>query len=139
MTKASPKLQMRFEAKVLVPMVVIIAALLVSTMWVVNNRLNKQIRDDAVRALGTSDAVFQNSQKTRARNLQLRYENIPNEPRFRAACQLTDSKPLQVLLGELLNELDSEVIEYTTASGQHLAIVSRDPSLVIGQFDTNTA
>lgn len=133
------KLRLRFDSKVLLPMVGIIVVLLTGTMWIVNNHLTRQIQDGAIRALGTSDAVFQNSQKIRARNLQLRFGNVPNEPRFRAACQPAKPKTMQTLLGELLNEYGSDVIAYTTNKGQLFAMVSRDPSLVAGQFSSNTA
>ena len=140
------RLQLRFQTKVLIPVIVIMVMLVLTTLWVINDRITRQLETEAADGLMTADAVFRNSQKIREKNLLLRYADVANEPRFKAVSLLTDPqtgrndpKTMRNFLVEVVTQLGADVIQYTTADGQVLASASRD-----GQFDeatiaTNTA
>src|SRR5437667_12410641 len=93
-----------FQAKVLVPVAVIIAAVVGVTLWLLNGHVAAQFEADAAQSLLTSEAVFENSQKIRAKNLFLRYGSVPNEPRFKAVAQLGEGNTMRFLLRDLLGE-----------------------------------
>jgi len=109
-----PKLWRRFQVKVLAPVILIMATLLVVTMTIVNHRISRQFETQAAHALLNSDAVLQNSQRIRAKNLLQRYGGVPNEPRFKAVCQLAEPKTMRFLLAELVRESDCDFILFTT-------------------------
>jgi sensor domain CHASE-containing protein len=81
-----------FQAKVLIPIVTLLILLFSLTMWLVNRRLAAQLQEDARQTLTAVETVFRNSLDIRARNLVLRWENIVNEPRFKAVAQLAEPK-----------------------------------------------
>src|ERR1041384_3665850 len=118
-----------FHRKVLLPVIGTMVLLVVSTMWIVNRRITEQIEAAAGRELATADAVFQNSPGIRGRNLVRHYQNVPNEPRFKAVSRLADANTLRFLLTELLNEFGAEVIAFTTEDGKALARASKDAHL----------
>jgi two-component system, NtrC family, sensor kinase len=124
----------RFQAKVLVPVIAVMATLVIATVWVVNERIVNQLETEGAQRLETSEAIFQNSQKIRANNLLLRYRNVVNEPRVKALSQLADAKTMQSSLTEMLDELNADAIVFTTVSGQRLAAASRDNTLNLGEF-----
>src|SRR5579862_3870686 len=99
------QLSSRFQAKVLVPVILVMATLIITTVWLVNERIARQLEVDGTHRLETAEAIFQNSQKIRANDLLLRYRNIVNEPRFLALSQLADAKTMRFRLGEMVDEL----------------------------------
>ena len=56
---------LRFQGKLLVPVMVLMGLLIIVTLWIVNDRITRQVQSEAAAALTTADAVFQNSQKIR--------------------------------------------------------------------------
>jgi two-component system, NtrC family, sensor kinase len=134
MANSFPRISLRFQAKVLVPVIAVMATLVIATVWVVNQRIVHQLETEGARRLETAEAVFQNSQKIRANGFLLRYRNVVNEPRFIAVSQLADPRTMQSSLTEMLDELNVDVLVFTTASGQRLASVSRDGTLKLAEF-----
>ncbi len=132
------KSPLRFQAKVLLAVIATMAALVVATVWLVNERIVHQLETDGAQRLETAEAVFQNSQKIRANNLLMRYRNVPNDSRFKAASQLmetkTETKTLLFLLSEMLDELNADVIVFTTASGKQPASVGRNDTIDLDRF-----
>src|SRR5947208_6365272 len=110
-----------FQAKVLIPVISIMALFLVLTIALISQRVTTQFQEDATRKLLTAESVFQNSHKLRARNLLLRYGSVPNEPRFKAVSQKADPETLRDSLSELLKELGGEIAFFTTADSGTLA------------------
>lgn len=129
----------RLHTRVLVPVVAVMVLLVAATMYVVNYRLKRQLRNEAEQALQTADAVFRNSQKERARTLLLRYQNIPTTPHFRAVFQQEHPNTIQELLQKSRIEMPGELVAYKTIAGNTIAISVRDPSLEPGEFETNSA
>ena len=129
---------LRFQGKLLVPVMVLMGLLIIVTLWIVNDRITRQVQSEAAAALTTADAVFQNSQKIREKNLLLRYGDIPNESRFKAVVQLGEAKTMQFRLNELLTTLGVDLIQFTTGEGVPLAVVSRAGQFSTGEFTSNT-
>ena len=123
---------LRFQGKLLLPVLAIMVMLIIVTLWVVNDRITQQVRTEAAGNLTTAAAVFRNSQKIREKNLILRYGDVPNEPRFKAVARLAEAKTMQFRLNELIIALGADVIQFTSADGEPLAVVSR-----AGRFSTN--
>jgi signal transduction histidine kinase len=127
------------KAKVLFPVVTIMVLLVVSLLWVVNYRMTRQLQAETAQRLATSDAVFLNSQKIRAKNLLMRYSNIANEPRIEAASQLDEPKTMLHQLNELVGEVDADMITFTSENGRALASAGRDPRLNLTEFESTTS
>jgi two-component system, NtrC family, sensor kinase len=134
MPERDPNRRLSFQAKVLIPVVTIMAVLVVATILLVNHRITDEFQAEAAQKLSVASGVFNNSQKIRTRNLLLRYRNVPNEPRAKAVLQKGDPQTIRVFLAELLNELGGEISFFTTAENHALADATRDPELSAPDF-----
>lgn len=132
------KRYLNFQAKVLIPVVSLLTVMLGVEAWLVTAQFKTQLEEGTRRTLGTAEAVFHNSLEIRARNLILRYQNIVNEPRFKAVAQLGEPKTMTAQLSELLEEMggDVEVMLFTTDQGTLLAGARRDPSMTLDEFES---
>jgi two-component system NtrC family sensor kinase len=117
--------RLSFQAKVLIPVATIMVLLVVTTILVVNRRITREFEADAAQKLSVAAAVFEHSQQIRARNLILRYRNVPNDPRFKAVAQKADVKTLRFHLSEFLDELGGDISFFTTDRSEPLANTSR--------------
>ncbi len=133
------RLPLRFQAKVLLPVMSIMVMLVGITVWLVNRSIVNQVEAEAAQRLNTAQAVFRNSQKIRSNNLLLRYRNVLNDPRFKAVSQPADPKTMRFLLSELLDEYNTDFILFTTESGRRLASAGHDPTLNLTAFDAESA
>jgi signal transduction histidine kinase len=127
------------RTKVLVPVIACMVALSATTVIVVKQRLTQQFEQQAGEALTTANAEFLNLQQTRSEDLLLRFHNLPNEPRYRAAFQLGDPATLRQPLTDLLTEQDSDIVFYTTAAKQVLDTEERDPAISAPAFQAAAA
>jgi two-component system NtrC family sensor kinase len=125
-----------FQARVLVPVVAVIVLVVAATVSMLNNRVAKQFEAEAVQSLLTSDAVFQNSQKIRTKNLYLRFGNIPNEPHFKAVAQVSDANTMRLLLRELVSEVGADFITYQTIKGLHVTATAPVRATGAAQFES---
>src|SRR5262249_31596185 len=98
------------------------------TIWLVNRRLTAQVQRDARLTLATAEHVFLNSLDIRSRNLIFQYENLVNEPRFKAVAQLGEQKTMTAQLEELRHEMGAGVMVFTTTDGHFLAGAPQDSS-----------
>src|SRR5215475_5307627 len=101
------------RTKVLVPVIACMAALIAMTMFVVNERVASQFEQQARETLTTANAEFLNLQNTRSEDLLLRFRNLPNEPRYRAAFQLGDPPTLHQPLSDLVGEQGADIVFYS--------------------------
>jgi signal transduction histidine kinase len=138
MEKLRARWQMSFSSKVLTPVIASMVLLLAITVWTVNVRLTQQFQTEAARCLATADGVFRNSQKLHAKNLMLRYRNLPNEPRYKQLFEESDPGSIREALAELLGEQDVDIILFTTDQTELLACARRDPLLSISEFEANS-
>src|SRR5258708_5460197 len=118
MDKLRARLLLSFVAKVLMPVILVMALVVAFTVSVVNGRITAQFETEGARALATADAVFNNSQKLRTKNLLLRFRNVPNEPRYKAAFQPGDPPTLRDTLRGLLAEQMTDIALFTDISEQ---------------------
>jgi len=128
-----------FRAKVLVPVIVCMVVLIAVTVFVVNRRVTRQFQAEARETLATADAEFHNLQKNRSDDLLLRFRNLPNEPRYRAAFQLGDAPTLHQPLADLLGEQGADIVFYATNPKKVLASEKRDPAIPMADFETAAA
>ncbi len=135
MGKLRAKIIVSFRAKVLLPVIAVMVALLAVTVWVVNQRITQQLETEAKRALDTSNAVFRNSEKIRKRNLLLRFHNLPNEPRYKAALQTGETPTMRETLKDLLSEQGVGLVFFTTSDSVVLAGYNPDPLLSSVEFE----
>src|SRR5688500_4803427 len=133
------QLRLGFLAKVLVPVVTVMVLLVVGTIVFVNRQITAQFQNEAAKRLLQADIAFNNSHKQRAKNLWLRYRNIPDEPRFKAVAQKGDPETLRFQLRGLLeSDLGAEVVFFTNERGKHVAHASRDSEFQILGFQDRT-
>src|SRR5580692_9627208 len=125
-----------FRTKVLVPVVFCMVALIAVTVFVVNRRIAQQVETEARNTLTTANAVFRNLQLVRTKNLRLRFQSLPNEPRYRAAFQRGDALTLHEPLNDLLNEQDVDVVFYAPTADKVLDSEERDPIIPLLAFET---
>src|SRR5262249_45104862 len=72
----------------------------------------------------------------RAKNLLLRFEDLRNEPRYKAALLTGDGPTVRAQLSDLLKTADENVkmVLFTTSRGELIATVKRDPLISVGAF-----
>ena len=131
--------RLRFQTKVLVPVVSIMVLLVVAPLWLVTQRMSATLESAAVDTLRANDAVFQNLQAIRARDLLLRYRNIPNEPRCKAVLQLSDPKTLRFFLSELREELGVDAVLFLNERAATVASATERPSFPVDDFTRRAA
>src|SRR5687768_16982302 len=90
MSTPHARARLSFQAKVLIPVFIVMILLVAATILFVNLRVTIQCQAEATQKLAGADTVFNHSQMLRAKNLWLRYRNIPDEPRFKAVLQKGD-------------------------------------------------
>jgi signal transduction histidine kinase len=124
------------RTKVLVPVIVCMAALIATTVFVVNRRVTGQFEQQAKETLATADAEFLDLQKTRSEDLLLRFRNLAHEPRYRAAFQLGDPPTLHQPLTELVGEQSADIVFYANHAKKILAREKRDPAISTTAFES---
>jgi signal transduction histidine kinase len=139
MEKIHAFLKISFGTKVLLPVVTTMVLLLALITWTVNHLITGQYQTEAARTLAQADTLFQNSQQILSKNLLLRFRNIPNEPRYRAALQSGDRPTILDQIKDLPAEQDVDVVLFTSAQGELLASAKRDPLVSIGEFESGSA
>jgi signal transduction histidine kinase len=123
------------RTKVLVPIIACMAALIATTVFVVNDRVTEQFQQQARETLTSANAEFLDLQKTRSEDLLLRFRNLPSEPRYRAAFQLADPPTLHQPLADLVGEQGADIVFYSTATKRILASEKRDPTISASPFE----
>jgi len=134
MSTPHARARLSFQAKVLIPVVIVMTLLVAATILFVNLRITKQFQAEASQKLSEANTVFDHSQRLRAKNLWLRYRNIPDEPRVKAVLQKGDPDTVRFQLRELLERSGGEVVFFTTERGRHLAQASLDLEFQSAQF-----
>lgn len=141
MAQLTGKKYLSFQAKVLLPVVAVLALLLSVFVWLVNQHLMRQSEEEANHTLTTAEVVFRNSFDIRTRNLLLRYQNFVNEPRFKAVAQLAEAKTMTMLLNEFLNEIDpdTEVMIFTPYQEMFVAGARREAGMDLEEFRSRSS
>ncbi len=141
MRKFRTILQASLRVRVLVPVIVVMAFLLAITAWVVGRRITHQFATEAARALSASNEGFREWQRNRTRSLLLRFGDLRNEPRYKAAFQTGDGPTVRSQLGYLLNGADDNVkiVLFTTRQQERIARANRDPLIRLAEFESASA
>ena len=137
MEKLRARFELSFSAKVLVPVIASMVLLLAITVWTVNDRLTRQMQTEAVRSLATAEGVFRNSQKMHAKNLLLRYRNLPHEPRYKELFHSAGAVAIGEALGQLL-EQGVDVVLFTSDQTELVTSVKRNPMVSIPEFEASS-
>lgn len=128
-----------FSTKVMVPLVSIMVLQLILTVWLVNRRITRQFQTQAARSLETADSVFRNSENLHTKNLLLRFRNLSNEPRYKAAFQGRHMQTVRDAIKDLPADQGVDVALFTSSKGDIQASAQRDPRLSLGEFETSSA
>ncbi|HTB82840.1 MAG TPA: hybrid sensor histidine kinase/response regulator [Candidatus Sulfotelmatobacter sp.] len=132
-------LKASFRAKVLASFVVCLVAVMAATLFIVDRFITQQSEREARNTLTTANSVLLNSEQARTHNLILRFNRLPNEPRYRAAFNQGDPVTLQKgPLTDLMTEQGVEVVFYAGLVNGALKIVDvepRDPQLATTEFE----
>ena len=130
-------LNTNLRTKVLVPVIGCMAALIATTVFVVNTQVTQQFEQQARETLTTANAEYLDLQKTRSEDLLLRFRNLPNEPRYRAAFQLGDPPTLHQPLADLVGEQSADIVFYAASTKRILASEKRDPAVSTSAFESS--
>ena len=130
------KLRLSVQAKVLGVVVGFLVLLPVAAVWVVNDSLNRQVREEARQTLEIAEAVFVRSLDARAGNLLSRYQNITGEARFKVTAGISDAKTMARLLHDVMANSpgEHEVLLYSTQADGLLAGERREPAPANASF-----
>ncbi len=112
-------------AKVLIPMIAVLVAMLALTVWFVDYRITRQIRDDAQESISTYDVVFQTLQVNHLNYLRLRFQSLANEPKNRSAFGTLDFNTIQKQLNSLLDE--EGLLKQNTGLNENIAFILFTP------------
>ena len=145
MSLSSSKARFSFQVKVLLPVVTVMVLLMAVMMWLVNQRISRQLHEQAANELNTAEKIFNKGQENRAANLLTQYRHIANEPRFKAVTRETEFKTTSQLLNDIIHELidnDGALIASFTflADPDHrVASANRDPQLDSAEFQAQSS
>ena len=135
MSIPSLKAQISFQAKVLIPVVLVMAVLILIMMSVVNRRFTDQFETQAARKLETTSKAFTAAQKSRADELVLRYRTKIYEPRFKAAAMQTDGDTTSGVLKDLIEEDGNATVALFSATDEERnASAQLDSKLDVEEF-----
>lgn len=136
MSRLRAFLAVSFRAKVLVPVVGIMALLTAILMWTGSRRTERQLQADAAGQLQTADAVFNNWRITRGDDLLARYQILADETRFKAVVGDVDLDTFRNFLDSLIDQrfVNVNVVVVATEKGLPFAPVTHDPRVDAGAF-----
>jgi two-component system NtrC family sensor kinase len=135
MSIPSLKAQISFQAKVLIPVILVMAILIGITMSVVNRRFTDQFETQAAKKLESTSKAFTAAQKSRADELVLRYRTKIYEPRFKAAATQTDANTTSGVLKDLIEEDgDANLALFTSTDARQNASAQLDSKLDVEEF-----
>jgi len=138
------KPKLKFQAKVLIPVVAVMAFFLMGTMWLVNDRFKDQLQNETAALLNTAQIQFTNALQTYSENLIRQFRPIPESSDFFPIAgkfqNPSDDKKvaaatMQGTLADILEkQTETSVILFASPSGQFLAGTNRDARLDPRQF-----
>ncbi len=117
------RFKLNFQAKVLIPVVGVLVLFFVATMWLLNLRIESQLRNEASESLMRAHAVFQKSLQLRAQNLQAQFSPVCNQASFISVVTKTDAQTLQDYLRQMLETVtsDAEAAMFSAEDGKLVA------------------
>lgn len=141
-------LLLSFRTKVIVPVISVMVLLMATSMWLVNQRVTRQLESDAAKQLATDDALLRHFQQLRMDSLLAAYRKVESEPRFRALAtlfepgqlELSDAaqRTLRAFLIERIQENFADIISLTPAQGPALTVPG-DAWIKLAEFESASA
>lgn len=114
-------LRLGFQAKVLLVVLSFLVLVPVVTTWILENRLGRQMLEEARHTLVAVEVAFRKSLDARAANFLVRYRSLVGEARFKVTAGLpeADGKTMTRLLQDLSADSagEHEVFLFSTADG----------------------
>ena len=122
------RLNLKFQAKVLIPVVTIMVLFLMGTMWIVNTRIEVQLQNESQALLATAENQFTNALQIQAESLARQFRPIPDSTSFfpiaakfhtddrTTAIKTMHDKTSELLLDPLNREVS--VLAFVDAAGQ---------------------
>ena len=153
MESGKRKIRFSFRTKVLVPVVGVMILLMTISMGLAYRRVYKQLQLEARVQLQQSGREFNYLQELHRTEMEWRYRNIVNEPKFKAVAALAEARPVRAsdrvvntsaqktfrgLINELIRDKVADAIVLTTLDGQRLT-VTRDSRLDPAEFEKHCA
>jgi two-component system, NtrC family, sensor kinase len=134
---ARPRPNLKFQAKVLIPVVAVMGLFLVATMWVANGLIQRQLRNENRSLLLNTETLFSNAFLRQVDYLIQQFSPIPDQGNFSAiAARLnrdptdtTGTNTMMERFGEILRSTpvkETDVILFTDPAGQLLAATNRN-------------
>ena len=141
MGKLRAKLIVSFRAKVLFPMLAVMFLLLAVTVWVVDQRITQQMREEARRTLYKADKLFRNRQDARMKELLARFRILSRQPLYRSLFGSGDIPTIQRELPAMLRDAKVDIVMFTPFAPETKPLFQpRDDLMVsITTFETASA
>jgi Signal transduction histidine kinase regulating C4-dicarboxylate transport system len=140
MSKLRTYLAVSFRAKVLVPVITVMVFLVATMAFVLNERITDQFEREARRTLAAANDSFRQIQRSRTRNLLVRFQDLRNEPRFNHAFQTGNPAFVRAQLPALMEAVgeDADIVMFSTAQ-ELIASEKRDVLMSIANFEVASA
>ncbi len=148
MGKLKRAILLNFRTKVIVPVVGVMVLLMATTMWLINQRVTRQVQTDASEQLATADAVLSHVQQMRLDGLLASYRKVESEPLFKAHAALfapdgegfseAAQKTVRNFLNTLIREKFAKVITVVPLDGPRLTLAD-DAWIKLAEFESTTA
>ncbi|MEK7779965.1 MAG: hypothetical protein AAB370_00520, partial [Verrucomicrobiota bacterium] len=144
MGKLKRAILLNFRTKVIVPVVGVMVLLMATSMWLINQRITRQVQAEAAEQLATADAVLNHIQKLRMDSLLTSFRKVESEPLFKAHAALFDpnqegfsetaQKTVRNFLNTLIRDKFAKVIMVAPLEGPRLT-VANDAWLSTDEFE----
>ena len=110
--------RLSLQARVLLPIFVILVALVGFMFWMISRHFVTEVESQARQALETADAAFAYYQEAETRDFKSRYGNIETDNRLRQVLQRDDPKTLEFLLKELIADFGADAAIFNSSEGR---------------------
>lgn len=127
-------LRTSFKGRVLAAVLLLVALLFGVALWIIGQRFTAQVRDQASASLRVTASVFENLQQLRWQDLILRARNVQSDPRFRAVTQVGDTRTIEGVLKDVVDELHLDAALYLNAAGEAGARTGPDIAGAVAQI-----
>jgi two-component system NtrC family sensor kinase len=135
------RFKLNFQAKVLIPVVGVLVLFVVATMWLLNVRIQNQLRDEAGEALMLDKSVFTKSLQLRSQTLQSEFSAICNEPGYMAVMKTHHDATINSYLESTIQRVasDAEVAFVSGEDGRLMAAINVNTNVNVRRLSAASA
>ena len=148
MGKLKRAILLNFRTKVIVPVVCVMVLLMATSMWLINQRVTRQLQADAGEQLATADALLRHLQQVRMENALAFYRKTEGEPRFKALAALVEpgqeelseaaQRTIRVFLNTVIQEKFCDVVTLVLLQGTRVTVTG-DAWVKVDEFESACA